>query len=80
MGGQKSERRKWIHCFDNVNAIIFIVAISEYDQTLREDAETVSNSESHYVIVKHFDILTSRVCFLFIRNDQHVRATEHFSK
>ncbi|CAI4221624.1 unnamed protein product [Auanema sp. JU1783] len=40
VGGQKSERRKWIHCFDNVNAILFIVAISEYDQQLREDNKT----------------------------------------
>uniref|UniRef100_A0A0M3HW52 Guanine nucleotide-binding protein G(Q) subunit alpha n=1 Tax=Ascaris lumbricoides TaxID=6252 RepID=A0A0M3HW52_ASCLU len=40
VGGQKSERRKWIHCFDNVDAILFIIAISEYDQTLREDGKT----------------------------------------
>uniref|UniRef100_A0A914RG50 Uncharacterized protein n=1 Tax=Parascaris equorum TaxID=6256 RepID=A0A914RG50_PAREQ len=32
VGGQRSERRKWIHCFDNVESIIFITAISEYDQ------------------------------------------------
>lgn len=25
VGGQRSERRKWIHCFDNVNAIIYLV-------------------------------------------------------
>jgi GTPase SAR1 family protein len=37
VGGQRSERRKWIHCFDSVNAIIFCVALSEYDQVLRED-------------------------------------------
>uniref|UniRef100_A0A8R1IWS1 Uncharacterized protein n=1 Tax=Caenorhabditis japonica TaxID=281687 RepID=A0A8R1IWS1_CAEJA len=37
VGGQRSERKKWIHCFDNVNAIIFISSLSEYDQTLRED-------------------------------------------
>ena len=37
VGGQRSERKKWIHCFDNVRAIIFIVAISEYDQRLLED-------------------------------------------
>uniref|UniRef100_A0A914XKD2 Uncharacterized protein n=1 Tax=Plectus sambesii TaxID=2011161 RepID=A0A914XKD2_9BILA len=41
VGGQRSERRKWIHCFDDVNAIIFIAAISEFDQTLREDAKSV---------------------------------------
>uniref|UniRef100_A0A1I7RMW3 G-protein alpha subunit n=1 Tax=Bursaphelenchus xylophilus TaxID=6326 RepID=A0A1I7RMW3_BURXY len=40
VGGQKTERRKWIHLFDNVNAIFFIAAISEYDQKMREDTET----------------------------------------
>jgi len=37
VGGQRSERRKWIHCFEGVTALFFIVAISEFDQTLRED-------------------------------------------
>lgn len=39
VGGQRSERKKWIHCFENVNAIIFLAAISEYDQKLVEDEE-----------------------------------------
>ncbi|ORY01846.1 guanine nucleotide-binding protein alpha subunit [Basidiobolus meristosporus CBS 931.73] len=38
VGGQRSERKKWIHCFENVTTIIFLVAISEYDQVLIEDA------------------------------------------
>ena len=25
VGGQRSERKKWIHCFDQVQAIIFCV-------------------------------------------------------
>ncbi|KAH3667018.1 hypothetical protein WICMUC_005365 [Wickerhamomyces mucosus] len=37
VGGQRSERKKWIHCFDNVASIIFCVSLSEYDQTLLED-------------------------------------------
>ncbi|KAJ3016479.1 guanine nucleotide-binding protein subunit alpha [Thoreauomyces humboldtii] len=37
VGGQRSERKKWIHCFENVTVIIFLVAISEYDQVLAED-------------------------------------------
>ena len=41
VGGQRSERRKWIHCFDNVQAMIFITAISEYDQILEEDETMV---------------------------------------
>ncbi|CAO3661358.1 unnamed protein product [Umbelopsis vinacea] len=44
VGGQRSERKKWIHCFENVTAIIFLVAISEYDQVLIED-ETVNRMQ-----------------------------------
>lgn len=47
VGGQRSERRKWIHCFDNVESIIFITAISEYDQVLFEDETTVSSFISY---------------------------------
>jgi guanine nucleotide-binding protein subunit alpha len=28
VGGQRSERKKWIHCFEGVTAIIFCVALS----------------------------------------------------
>ncbi|ORZ10398.1 guanine nucleotide-binding protein subunit alpha [Absidia repens] len=44
VGGQRSERKKWIHCFENVTAMIFLVAISEYDQVLIED-ETVNRMQ-----------------------------------
>lgn len=37
VGGQRNERRKWIHCFDEVTAVIFVAAISEYDQLMYED-------------------------------------------
>lgn len=37
VGGQRNERKKWIHCFDEVTAVIFVAAISEYDQVLYED-------------------------------------------
>ena len=40
VGGQRNERKKWIHCFDDVTAVIFVAAISEYDQCLYEDAKT----------------------------------------
>jgi len=46
VGGQRSERRKWIHCFEDVTAIIFCVAISEYDLKLYEDNETNRMHES----------------------------------
>ncbi|KAI5307620.1 hypothetical protein KEM55_007825 [Ascosphaera atra] len=37
VGGQRSERKKWIHCFDGVNCLLFMVALSGYDQCLVED-------------------------------------------
>eukprot|EP01083_Nonionella_stella_P286772 976075_1 len=40
VGGQRNERKKWIHCFENVTCVIFVAAISEYDQTLFEDETT----------------------------------------
>jgi guanine nucleotide-binding protein subunit alpha len=42
VGGQRSERKKWIHCFENVTSIVFLVACSEYDQVLVEDESVVS--------------------------------------
>lgn len=41
VGGQRSERKKWIHCFENVTSIIFCVALSEYDQVLLEESSQV---------------------------------------
>jgi hypothetical protein len=32
VGGQRNERRKWIRCFEDVMLIIFLTAVSEYDQ------------------------------------------------
>jgi len=40
VGGQRNERKKWIHCFEHVTAVLFVVAASEYDQVLYEDETT----------------------------------------
>ena len=47
VGGQRSERKKWIHCFENVTSIIFCVALSEYDQVLLEESSQVSALALH---------------------------------
>uniref|UniRef100_A0A665TE48 Guanine nucleotide-binding protein G(s) subunit alpha n=1 Tax=Echeneis naucrates TaxID=173247 RepID=A0A665TE48_ECHNA len=40
VGGQRDERRKWIQCFNDVTAIIFVVASSSYNMVIREDNQT----------------------------------------
>jgi len=46
VGGQRSERKKWIQCFDDVTAIVFVSALSGYDTKLFEDQETNRVHES----------------------------------
>ncbi|MDP2435173.1 MAG: guanine nucleotide-binding protein subunit alpha [archaeon] len=46
VGGQRSERKKWMHCFENVSALLFVVAISEYDQKLAETDQVNRMHES----------------------------------
>ncbi|XBW36749.1 hypothetical protein QEN19_002326 [Hanseniaspora menglaensis] len=45
-GGQRSERRKWIHCFEGITCVLFVVAVSEYDQMLFEDERVNRMHES----------------------------------
>lgn len=40
VGGQKAERRKWLKVFDGVPVVLFVTAISEYDQAMWEDLST----------------------------------------
>lgn len=46
VGGQRDERRKWIQCFNDVTAIIFVTACSSYNLVLREDASQNRLKES----------------------------------
>uniref|UniRef100_A0A3P9N2S8 Guanine nucleotide-binding protein subunit alpha-14-like n=1 Tax=Poecilia reticulata TaxID=8081 RepID=A0A3P9N2S8_POERE len=41
VGGQRSERKKWIHSFEDVTSVIFLAALSEYDQVLYENQDEV---------------------------------------
>lgn len=46
VGGQRSERKKWIHCFEGVTAIIYVTSLAEYDQRCYEDDITNRMKES----------------------------------
>jgi guanine nucleotide-binding protein G(o) subunit alpha len=59
VGGQRTERRKWINCFDNVDALIFVTALSEYDQRLSE----ARNSNSMMESLNLFQTISENACF-----------------
>ncbi|KAG8085204.1 hypothetical protein GUJ93_ZPchr0010g7920 [Zizania palustris] len=59
VGGQRNERRKWIHLFEGVNAVIFCAAISEYDQMLFEDETKNRMMETKEL----FDWVLKQRCF-----------------
>jgi hypothetical protein len=59
VGGQRNERKKWIHCFDDVTAVIFVAALSEYDQKLFEDANQNRMTEA----IDLFDEITNNRYF-----------------
>lgn len=46
VGGQRSERRKWIHCFDDVKAVLFLAGLTGYNQVLFEDQTVNRMKES----------------------------------
>eukprot|EP00301_Raphidiophrys_heterophryoidea_P006929 c12746_g1_i2.p1 GENE.c12746_g1_i2~~c12746_g1_i2.p1 ORF type:complete len:267 (-),score=37.41 c12746_g1_i2:1008-1808(-) len=46
VGGQRTERRKWIHCFDRCDLVLFVAAINEYNQCLLEDSKQNRVKES----------------------------------
>ncbi|KAF2771987.1 G-protein alpha subunit [Teratosphaeria nubilosa] len=68
VGGQRSERKKWIHCFENVTSIIFCVALSEYDQVLLEESSQNRMMESlvlfDSVVNSRWFMRTSIILFL----------------
>lgn len=59
VGGQRSDRGKWIHYFDDRDAVIFVVALSEYDQKLSESKVTNRMEEA----LKLFESICSEPAF-----------------
>ncbi|KAJ3427413.1 guanine nucleotide-binding protein g(o) subunit alpha [Anaeramoeba flamelloides] len=46
VGGQRNERKKWIHCFEDVTCVIFVASLTGYDQVLVEESSTNRMKES----------------------------------
>lgn len=62
VGGQRSERKKWIHCFENVTALVFLVSLSEYDQMLYEDESVVCCHKFGRICMSLIPMVPRTVC------------------
>eukprot|EP00808_Paulinella_micropora_P030788 g23281.t1 len=87
VGGQRNERKKWIHCFELVTAVIFVAAISEYDMVLYEDPNTNRVVEALHlfgeVCNSRWFKKTSKVLFLnkrdlFVKKIENVPLSKYF--
>lgn len=60
VGGQRSERRKWINCFENVASLMFVVSMSDYDSFLTQDElrAGAGNSADHVDVNRMRDALS----------------------
>jgi guanine nucleotide-binding protein subunit alpha len=80
VGGQKSERRKWIHCFQDVTSILFLVSLSGYDQCLVEDkdANQMQDAMTIWDSICHSQWFKSTSIILFLnKNDLFEKKIEH---
>ncbi|KAI0932808.1 hypothetical protein AcW1_000176 [Taiwanofungus camphoratus] len=80
VGGQKSERRKWIHCFQDVTSILFLVSLSGYDQCLIEDkdANQMQDAMTIWDSICHSQWFKQTSIILFLnKNDLFERKVEH---
>ncbi|KAH9947360.1 heterotrimeric G protein alpha subunit 4 [Amylocystis lapponica] len=86
VGGQKSERRKWIHCFQDVTSILFLVSLSGYDQCLVEDkdANQMQDAMTIWDSICHSQWFKQTSIILFLNKDDlferkvqhsHIRST-----
>ena len=80
MGGQVSERKKWINCFEGVTALLFVVSLSSYNQFMFEDENTncmVDASETFEKMVNHDAFKKSDVILFFNKLDLFEKKIKH---
>jgi len=81
-GGQRTERKKWIHCFEDVSSLIFIASLAEYHQTLVEDQTANRLQESVALFKTIFNIpwiKQSSIILFFNKKDIFKEKIKYFN-
>jgi GTPase SAR1 family protein len=72
VGGQRNERKKWIHCFQEVTCLLFVASLSDYDLTCYEDDVTNRMQESlelYNEIINGTWFKSTQICLLLNKTD-----------
>eukprot|EP00457_Paulinella_chromatophora_P001260 gb/GEZN01001262.1/.p2 GENE.gb/GEZN01001262.1/~~gb/GEZN01001262.1/.p2 ORF type:complete len:437 (+),score=82.43 gb/GEZN01001262.1/:1174-2484(+) len=86
VGGQRNERKKWLHCFDDVRAVLFIVNLAGWNQVLFEDNSKNRLEESLELFerVTSNKIFADTPIFLFLNKkdlfEKQIQATDMRSR
>lgn len=81
VGGQRNERKKWIHVFSNVTSIIYVSAINEYDEVLFEQTDMNRMQESLNLfeeMVNHDEFMDSGMILFLNKSDLFKRKLKQF--
>lgn len=79
VGGQRTERRKWISCFEDVRAVLFVVSLSGYDMTLVEDPSMVQAALNHSLTLSNQSyqrpLASHQITLCFVLREQVLEMT-----
>eukprot|EP00485_Elphidium_margaritaceum_P022908 CAMPEP_0202710610 /NCGR_PEP_ID=MMETSP1385-20130828/22567_1 /ASSEMBLY_ACC=CAM_ASM_000861 /TAXON_ID=933848 /ORGANISM="Elphidium margaritaceum" /LENGTH=323 /DNA_ID=CAMNT_0049370181 /DNA_START=122 /DNA_END=1090 /DNA_ORIENTATION=- len=81
VGGQRTERKKWVSIMTHTDAIMFVVALSGYNQTLWEEPSYNRMREAIHLFrrVVHMDVLHTATVFLFLnKRDLFEKKLPHY--
>ena len=84
MINHRSERRKWVHCFENVNSIIFLAALNEYGSKHSDyDKNPLKNrmveSQKLFQIITGSDFFRKTSIILFLNKKDLLEEEIQFS-
>ena len=73
VGGRRNERRKWIHFFDNVTAVLFVASLAAYDDVPFEDEEANLMRESLEIFDEHCNsAVFEQTAFILLLNKNDI--------
>lgn len=72
VGGQKSERKKWRNIMQNIDILIYVISLTDYEEALYEDSSSNSMVVSKQVfesVINNESFKNSEIILFFNKNE-----------